>query len=38
VIKRLERDDLKVWLDDYSLGKPSLGKLWTSGEIGGNRW
>jgi predicted ATPase len=33
VIQRLEKDRLKVWLDDYSLGK-----LWTSGEIGGNRW
>ncbi len=33
VIQRLEGDRLKVWLDEYSLGK-----LWTSGEIGGNRW
>jgi len=33
VIQRLEAERLKVWLDKYSLGK-----LWTSGEIGGNRW
>lgn len=32
-IKRLERDNLKVWL-----GKYSLGHLWASGQIGGNRW
>jgi predicted ATPase len=32
-IKRLHKDQLKVWLDDYSLGR-----LWASGEIGGNRW
>lgn len=33
VIKRLSKPDLNVWLKDYSLGN-----LWTSGEIGGNRW
>jgi predicted ATPase len=33
VIERLDRVRLKVWLDKYSLGR-----LWTSGEIGGNRW
>lgn len=33
VIKRLEKERMKVWLDDYSLGR-----LWASGEIGGNRW
>jgi len=33
VIRRLDRNDLKTWLDEYALGK-----LWTSGEIGGNRW
>ncbi len=33
VIKRLEKEQMKVWLDDYSLGH-----LWASGEIGGNRW
>jgi predicted ATPase len=33
VIQRLDRERLKVWLDQYSLGK-----LWMSGEIGGNRW
>jgi predicted ATPase len=32
-IKRLEADRLKVWLEKYSLGQ-----LWLSGEIGGNRW
>ncbi|MGA7342326.1 MAG: AAA family ATPase [Terracidiphilus sp.] len=33
VIRRLEEGKLKVWLKDYSLGH-----LWMSGEIGGNRW
>jgi predicted ATPase len=33
VIERLDKDRLKDWLDEYALGK-----LWTSGEIGGNRW
>jgi predicted ATPase len=33
VVRRLNRIDLEVWLKDYSLGN-----LWTSGEIGGNRW
>jgi predicted ATPase len=33
VIERLDGERLKVWLDKYSLGR-----LWTSGEIGGNRW
>lgn len=33
VIKRLSQQDLAVWLKDYSLGR-----LWTSGQIGGNRW
>jgi predicted ATPase len=33
VIRRLSQPDLHVWLKDYSLGN-----LWTSGEIGGNRW
>lgn len=33
VIQRLSKPDLDVWLKDYSLGN-----LWTSGEIGGNRW
>jgi predicted ATPase len=32
-IRRLEADRLKVWLEKYSLGN-----LWSSGEIGGNRW
>lgn len=30
---RLEREDLKQWLENYSLGE-----LWRRGEIGGNRW
>jgi predicted ATPase len=33
VIRRLARERLEVWLKDYSLGH-----LWASGEIGGNRW
>jgi predicted ATPase len=33
VIRRLKKPDLEIWLKDYSLGS-----LWTSGEIGGNRW
>jgi len=33
VIKRLDKERLKVWLAEYSLGH-----LWMSGEIGGNRW
>ncbi len=33
VIQRLSQQDLAVWLKDYSLGN-----LWTSGQIGGNRW
>jgi predicted ATPase len=32
-IRRLEADRLKVWMEKYSLGQ-----LWSSGEIGGNRW
>ena len=31
--KRLKREDLDVWLEDYRLGE-----LWRKGEIGGNRW
>ena len=30
---RLNADDLRVWLEKYSLGQ-----LWTSGQIGGTRW
>jgi predicted ATPase len=33
VIRRLKADELSVWLEGYSLGS-----LWTSGQIGGNRW
>ena len=32
-IRRLDREKLAVWMEDYSLGP-----LWASGEIGGNRW
>ena len=32
-LQRLEAEQLKPWLEKYRLGK-----LWTSGEIGGNRW
>ena len=33
VMKRLERERLAHWLEDYRLGE-----LWTSGELGGTRW
>jgi hypothetical protein len=29
----LDKERLKAWLEDYSLGQ-----LWAKGEIGGNRW
>ena len=32
-MRRLDKDDLSKWLEDYRLGD-----LWTSGELGGNRW
>lgn len=32
-MRRLDRADLARWLNDYRLGD-----LWTSGELGGNRW
>ncbi len=32
-MRRLDKDDLAGWLKDYSLGQ-----LWSSGHIGGNRW
>lgn len=32
-MKRLNKDDLAIWLEKYSLGN-----LWTSGQIGGNRF
>lgn len=32
-MRRLDRNDLSKWLKDYRLGE-----LWTSGELGGNRW
>lgn len=32
-LNRLRRDDLDHWLDRYRLGE-----LWSSGDIGGNRW
>lgn len=31
--RRLDPEAMKVWLKSYSLGE-----LWTSGELGGNRW
>jgi predicted ATPase len=33
LMRRLSRDDLSTWLEKYSLGN-----LWTSGQIGGNRF
>ena len=30
-LRRLDRDDLKIWLEKYRLGE-----LWTSGQLGGN--
>ena len=32
-LRRLERENLKPWLERYRLGE-----LWSKGEIGGNRW
>ena len=32
-MRRLEKDDLAKWLKDYTLGN-----LWSSGQLGGNRW
>lgn len=32
-MKRLDRDELATWLNDYTLGP-----LWTRGFLGGNRW
>ena len=32
-LRRLDKDDLSHWLEKYRLGE-----LWTSGELGGNRW
>ncbi len=32
-MKRLSEEDLKIWLEKYSLGE-----LWRRGEIGGTRW
>ena len=33
VMRRLDKADLAKWLKDYTLGN-----LWSSGQIGGNRW
>lgn len=33
VMRRLDPEQLKPWLDDYRLGQ-----LWSKGELGGNRW
>ena len=32
-MRRLDKDDLAKWLKDYTLGD-----LWSSGQLGGNRW
>jgi predicted ATPase len=32
-MRRLDRKDLSKWLEKYSLGQ-----LWRSGQVGGNRW
>ena len=32
-MRRLDKNDLEKWLEDYSLGN-----LWSSGQLGGNRW
>ena len=32
-MRRLDKDDLEEWLKDYTLGN-----LWSSGQLGGNRW
>ena len=32
-LRRLDAEDLAVWLKDYRLGE-----LWTRGDLGGNRW
>ena len=32
-MRRLDKNDLAKWLEEYRLGD-----LWTSGELGGNRW
>ena len=32
-LRRLDKDELSHWLEKYRLGE-----LWTSGELGGNRW
>ena len=32
-LKRLDKKELSHWLEKYRLGE-----LWTSGELGGNRW
>ena len=32
-MQRLDKDELRKWLEDYTLGN-----LWSSGQLGGNRW
>ena len=32
-MRRLDKEDLAKWLKDYTLGN-----LWSSGQLGGNRW
>ncbi len=33
MLRRLDKEKLSVWLEDYSLGQ-----LWTKGQLGGTRW
>ena len=33
IFERLDAKWLEEWLDEYSLGK-----LWSAGDLGGNRW
>jgi predicted ATPase len=33
IMRRLDAEQLKPWLEDYRLGQ-----LWSKGELGGNRW
>ena len=37
-LRRLDAEKLKSWVERYRFAEASLGELWVSGEIGGNRW